>query len=345
LGRFSAITNRELYLGSPFFFGFVKVIKHKEWDPNKRFSSRVLKLSYRNGNLLINFPGSFLANRFLFYLNDAHDIMVNRSNVWNGFRDHKEFQKYLRSLGKKYYIFIKQFDPDFIKGSVMTFSTWSKIPVNYRETFVNALFQRREIYVAGLEQLKIRTYFEGISFDSVDKKQNYFNPKFALENRKMCNDSIQICGKGQYLKHGHFKSKNWTRSYGWFCQRCPHGFYKNTIDNTECKKCRYPLKITDDRTRCYDPYTLDYLSIDHTFSIFWLVFSSLQFILILITMAIFIVHRNTPIVLSSNKEMTAIQLVFHLMLTVALPLLFIGRMNKKVCYSRPIVIGISLSVL
>ena len=45
LGRFSAITNKELYLGSPFFFGFVKVIKHKKWDPNKRFSSHNLKLS------------------------------------------------------------------------------------------------------------------------------------------------------------------------------------------------------------------------------------------------------------------------------------------------------------
>ena len=124
LGRFSAITNKELYLGSPFFFGFVKVIKHKKWDPNKRFSSHNLKLSYKNGNLLVNFPGSFLANRFFYYLNRAHYLLVYRANIWNGFRDHKQFQTYLRSLGKKYYKFIKKFDENFKPGSVMTFDTW-----------------------------------------------------------------------------------------------------------------------------------------------------------------------------------------------------------------------------
>ena len=76
-----------------------------------------------------------------------------------------------------------------------------------------------------------------------------------------------------------------------------------------------------------------------------MVFSSVQCLLVLATISIFIVYRNTPIVLSSIKEMTAIQLLFHLLLTVALPFLFIGRMNKEICYSRSIVIGISLSVL
>ena len=120
----------------------------------------------------------------------------------------------------------------------MTFDTWKMIPVIYRKAFVKSLFQSKKIYVAGLEQLKIRTYFEGVNFDTVDtESKDYFNPKYALTDRKMCNDSIQICGKGQSLKHGHFKSENWTRSYGWFCQRCHHGFYKNTIGNNKCKIC------------------------------------------------------------------------------------------------------------
>ena len=221
---------------------------------------------------------------------------------------------------------------------------YKRQPVSFRKRLINFLLQKKDIYLAAIDQGKARTYIEGVSFDTL-KTQDYFNPAQALHNRKMCNDSIEICGKGQYLKHGHFKSENWTRSYGWFFQRCHHGFFKNTIGNNKCKICRYPLQVNDDRTICYDPYTLDYLSIDQSFSIFWMVFSSVQCLLVLATISIFIVYRNTPIVLSSIKEMTAIQLVFHLLLTVALPFLFIGRMNKGICYSRPIVIGISLSVL
>ena len=344
LGRFSAITNVELYLGSPFFIGFVKVINHnKNWDPNQRFSIHRLKSTYRNGNVLLNFPGAILANKFLYYMTSGRRILVHERAIWEGFRDHKQFQGYLRAIG--YRPFIGEYDPDFVPGSIMTFDTWSKINESVRWNMVNALLQSKEIYLAALAQGKTRSYIDNVSF-KVLQTQDYFDPSPALTGRKMCNDSIQACGKGRYLKHGHFKSENWTRSYGWFCQRCPPGFFKDTIGNDEkCKKCGYPLQVTDDGTRCYDPYILDYLSIDHPFSIFWLVFSGVQFLLILITMAIFIVHRNTPIVLSSIKEMTAIQLAFHLLLTVALPLLFIGRINKEVCYSRPIVIGISLSVL
>ena len=344
LGRFSAITDKELYYGSPFFFGFVKVIKDQKWDPNKRFSSHRLKSSYRNGNVLINFHGAFLANKFLFYLNSASEILVYERAIWEGFRDHKRFREYLRSVGVTYYLFIKIVDPDFVLGSVMTFDTWSKIPVSFRSTMISLVLQNKEIYLAALEQGKSRSYIEGVSFNSL-QRQDYFNPTLALEDRKMCNDSIQICGKGRYLKHGHFKNKNWTRNYGWFCQRCPEGFFKETMRNVDCKKCSFPLRVNDDHTRCYDPFTLDYLRIDHPFSVFWLVLSSVQFLLILITIFIFIVHRNTPIVLSSIKEMTAIQLLFHLLLTVALPLLFIGKMKKEICSSRPIVVGISLSVL
>ena len=81
---------------------------------------------------------------------------------------------------------------------------------------VDFLLQRKEIYLAALAQGKARTYIENVSFDALET-QDYFNPVPALEDRKMCNDSIQLFSKGRFLKHGHFKSENWTRIYGWFC--------------------------------------------------------------------------------------------------------------------------------
>ena len=344
LGRFSAITNRELYLNTPFFFGYVQVVNDRNWNPNKRFSSHNLEFSYRNGNLLLNFPGAMSINKFVYYLQSASQILVYDKAIWEGFRDHKRFSEYLRNVGIQHYFIWKFFDPGFVNGSVMGFNTWSRIPVLYRSKMVNLVLQNTDTYLAALEQGKARSYIEEVSFNTL-KRQDYFNPTRALNERKMCNDSKPICGKGRFLRHGHSKSINWTRSYGWFCQECPQTFFKDTIGNGECTKCSYPLQVNSDQSRCFDPYALEYLTIDSPFSVSWLAFSSMQFVFILATMSIFVTKRNTPIVLSSIKELTAIQLSFQLLLTVALPILFIGEVNKEICYSRPIVVGISLSIL
>ena len=97
---------------------------------------------------MINFPGAILANKFLFYMTSARRILVYERAIWEGFRDHEQFKGYLRTIG--HHPLIKIYDPDFMPGSVMTFNTWSKIPVYFRLQMVDFLLQRKEIYLAAL---------------------------------------------------------------------------------------------------------------------------------------------------------------------------------------------------
>ncbi|XP_066916815.1 uncharacterized protein [Clytia hemisphaerica] len=328
----------QLYAGSPFYFGFVQLSKELLYD-----DSRNQELSYSNG-ALINFPGAFGINTFMQYVHEASYTLMNSALVWNGFKRHKQFRDQLQFFGFLAYYEIIKYDPTFQRGAIMTFETWSKIPEPRRQLVINSILSERETYIAALEQGKDLFYPDVLTLDYL-KTQFYFNPMEALRDCKKCNDSIPICKPGQELQHGYFKNVNWSASYGWHCKKCGKGFYKTSIGNKQCAKCDKPNRVNKDRTKCFDPYTLSYLNSADPIPISWLAFSGLIFIMVFATSVIFIYYRTTPIVLSSNKEMTVLQLLFHLILTITLPVMFIGTFHQSTCYARPIVIGISLSII
>ena len=56
-------------------------------------------------------------------------------------------------------------------------------------------------------------------------------------------------------------------------------------------------------------------------------FSGCAFSMIVLITSIFIKHQQTPVVKSSNKLLTSIQLISQLSIIVLLPFLFIGEVN------------------
>ena len=61
-------------------------------------------------------------------------------------------------------------------------------------------------------------------------------------------------------------------------------------------------------------------------------------------MIVFFVKRDTPIVLSANHEMSAVQLTTHLLLNIAPLLLIFDRLSQMKCALIQIVIGLGFSI-
>ena len=62
------------------------------------------------------------------------------------------------------------------------------------------------------------------------------------------------------------------------------------------------------------------------------------------TVFLFIKSHNTPVVNSSNKILTAIQLSSQFLLVIILPFIYIGIPNVGICFIRLVVIGVLLTI-
>ena len=72
--------------------------------------------------------------------------------------------------------------------------------------------------------------------------------------------------------------------------------------------------------------------------------SFLVIIFLSMTMIVFFLKRDTPIVLSANHKMTALQLITHLWLNIAPVLLCLGHLSQRKCILIQIIIGLGFSV-
>ncbi|XP_029141949.1 vomeronasal type-2 receptor 26-like [Protobothrops mucrosquamatus] len=148
---------------------------------------------------------------------------------------------------------------------------------------------------------------------------------------------VKHCLPGQTRKVAEGKP---TCCYG--CISCPEGTISNQTDAAHCDPCpedQYPNKVKD---HCIAK-KIHFLSYQDTLGY---VLSSLTLTLSMITLgvlAIFLKHRDTPIVKANNRDLTYILLV-SLLLCFLCSFLFIGRPRKLTCLFRQTTFAILFSL-
>ena len=111
-----------------------------------------------------------------------------------------------------------------------------------------------------------------------------------------------------------------------------------------CQECFYPKRVNGNRTTCYDPFNQRSLSLADERVVYVIIApSAFLAALAIFTIILFTVKRDTPIVLSANRKMTAIQLTTHLLL-FSLPILLFLHTTPTMCLIRQIFLGISFSI-
>ncbi|XP_032070783.1 vomeronasal type-2 receptor 26-like [Thamnophis elegans] len=126
------------------------------------------------------------------------------------------------------------------------------------------------------------------------------------------------------------------------CAPCPEGTVSNQTDAARCDPCpkdQYPNK---DKGHCIAKMLL-FLSYQETLG-YTLVSLTLSLSMItLAVLAVFIKHRDTPIVKANNRDLTYILLI-SLLLCFLCSFLFIGQPRKLTCLIRQITFAILFSL-
>ena len=319
---------------------------------SKNISNNVLpeELSYDKKTVFSNFPGSRAINILLnFVFNFANKLMdeFNSSNkdnkvIWRGLLKQPLFQAFLKNNIR--FVYLNFFDNTYKENDDITLDLVLEVPHSLMKDLVSLLMKDQRMLSFLVKHYKRAYYIQNVNQDKL-MNQHTFNPSRALESRPFCNEKKPNCSSGQELIHSFYQEQYWTRSYGWNCQQCKDRFYKSTNGNVErCQECFYPMRVNNNRTSCYDPFFQRSISFADDRIVYAIVAPSILLAaLTIFTMILFTVKRNTPIVMSANWKMTAIQLTTHLLL-FTVPIFIFLSTTPTMCIARQLFLGISFSI-
>ena len=300
-------------------------------------------MSYYSWTVLIDFPGAVAINRLMFYILDFQHSLLVEDFYWSFLLASKQFQDFLKKSVSC--SILQLFDKHYVCGSPVTLDTIAKIPFWIRKQFVSRIVSDKRVYNALIKVWKRIYYIQNINYKELIRQQIY-NPSYALQTKPYCELKKPTCHPGYQLAHSFYKGIDWTKNFGWNCQTCPESYFKRSKGNMEtCIKCLYPNVTNTNQTLCYDPYLRVQLSLTDLTSIGFLITpSAIMLLSVIATLVLFIVKKDTPIVRSSNRHMTVVQLVAHAFLFVIPNVIFFLPLSRSICMTRQIVLGFVFSI-
>ena len=123
--------------------------------------------------------------------------------------------------------------------------------------------------------------------------------------------------------------------FSWICIPCAKNHFKPDFGNHECKPCEGRLSIDNGhRTACIDPYKN--IHVDYSSKEFYTIeiVSNLGLFIVITTLIIFIVRRNTPIVTTSDFKVSILHMSIHSVIFIVTPLTFF---SNKACILKPLI--------
>ena len=129
--------------------------------------------------------------------------------------------------------------------------------------------------------------------------------------------------------HGFYKAYQKVKhGFSWVCIACPKDSIKPDFGNHQCTPCTGKLsKDNGGRTACVDPYTN--INIDYLTKEFYIIGSTslIGLLIVITTFIIFIINRNTPIVMTSDFKISIFHLCVHFLTLLTLLVLIFARTN------------------
>ena len=144
------------------------------------------------------------------------------------------------------------------------------------------------------------------------------------------------CGPGFYA----FMETN--KKCCWKCLRCRRDTFKDKPGNEQCTPCIQTSVSNKNNTGCIELKEL-YLNMNSIYGIIVVIMSVLGATLSLAGGIVFLLFRDTPLVRSSNRELSILQLTISTFAFIY-PLLYVIKPNVIICYARPLVFGVLFSI-
>ena len=153
------------------------------------------------------------------------------------------------------------------------------------------------------------------------------------------------CQPGYEPRKQMFTVANIESRYAWICIKCHYGRVKSGYNNVSCSQCKNDLVPNINSTLCVDPYRDVYFNLSENTSMVLLIVGILSSVLNLIAIMIFIRYRKTPIIRSSGTYRSIIQMISHLLIYIAVFLLFTAEVNITYCTSQVVVTSLLLTII
>uniref|UniRef100_A0A3Q1FKM8 Olfactory receptor C family, g1 n=2 Tax=Acanthochromis polyacanthus TaxID=80966 RepID=A0A3Q1FKM8_9TELE len=123
------------------------------------------------------------------------------------------------------------------------------------------------------------------------------------------------------------------------CIPCADGKISNTTDSIDCRKCPEEYWSNQNRDACVLK-KVEFLSFTEVMGKILVFFTLLGVLLTIIVAALFLIHKETPLVKANNSELSFL-LLFSLTLCFLCSLTFIGRPSEWSCMLRHTAFGIT----
>ncbi|XP_066934844.1 extracellular calcium-sensing receptor-like [Clytia hemisphaerica] len=134
----------------------------------------------------------------------------------------------------------------------------------------------------------------------------------------------------EHCKAGYMGLSFGDKPCCWKCVECPPGSIQPNENQPQCITCQGDKMPNRLRTKCLAP-RLTYLKPESLEGGIIIGLMVVGYVIILISIGIFIKHRNTPIVKATNRGLSVLQ-IFSMLCQLALPILLMQKeMTMKLC--------------